>query len=282
MALEVQHREYYFRPSPHRELSPASDSDSDASALSAAQRSPNSDLLKRVEDSLRNAPRKIPKIFRSPSPPPKDTPWFYNPLHDMESIAWIAWKTVIANDIAYNFPKGSRHETYEEGIEDCRERLALAAKATRKLFHGRMDRFIVIATERNLYYTVAECIHPLLRPAIPTFARLRETLVGAYREVEKDTVTIDHTCADGVHEVFAELLKDVADYAKRMNCDMRIQSLSEGERLLEERCENNNRVAKRGREEEGAGSGRRCRRKANVPKSTRILRSHTRAAAGLK
>lgn len=119
----------------------------------------------------------------------------YNPLHDMESLWWIAAHFVINRII------GDRSA-------DQRSMALLETQRAyaRDLFYDddTKCRHWLMVTNYFFEPRIA-LLHPTIQPIAKLLDDLRRKLASAYTEAEKDTSSIDHTAADALYyEPFAE------------------------------------------------------------------------------
>ncbi|KAJ3555678.1 hypothetical protein NM688_g2446 [Phlebia brevispora] len=128
--------------------------------------------------------------------PPPD--FSYNPLHDLESLWWIAAFFIITRTV--------------EGAEDATKKATQRMEAQRKLaydlFSGRTKRYDVIQ-KKDYFMTSLSCLHPSLRKVAKLVESAREHLVTGYITTEKnldpenleikhDVYTAFQTCFDAI------------------------------------------------------------------------------------
>lgn len=83
-----------------------------------------------------------------------------------------------------------------------------------KLFSCNSTRYSVLK-RRSDFRSVMDIVHPSVKPIVSILSDLRDMLVSCYIKVEKNTASIDHTCADGLHEHFSRAFTLISQ-AKKM------------------------------------------------------------------
>lgn len=164
------------------------------------------------------------------------SPWFYNPLHDMESVEWIAIDTVLHHSPICKFPRNSPFRLdYKEGIIQRWERLINASNASYGLFVERSERWSLMVCDGDLAETLSNTLHPALQPLASKFVGMRDFLARSYRKAEENPATIDRGSAEDVCMFFASTLMEIADHIALLECDMRLQPLSSAANKMPQR-----------------------------------------------
>lgn len=144
--------------------------------------------------------------------------WFYNPLHDFESIFWLTLHFLINKDfhsipdMPASAPDALREapvlSVFEvESNEQRKSRIISHWNFGRSLFAGRAGRAHVLGTSGTLRrFLEQHPLHPALEPLDGTLERMRKILVAAYRRVERNTSTITHASARQLPQKFIKLL----------------------------------------------------------------------------
>lgn len=191
MAVEIHVSGYIFRPPPPPlSLSPE----------------PDAALGKKITEAVMNNGIGLQELLASiphkGRPPARPTyPFRYNPLHDMESLWWMAIYFLCKRDLA---------ATEAAGSEADARRAANLRQWTNRLFYDALDRRFALRDGDTL-----ECALSGLRPSLRLAAAMirlwRRILVGCYTRIEKDIPSITHRAADGLHDTFKCHLLEVAD-----------------------------------------------------------------------
>lgn len=158
--------------------------------------------------------------------------WFYNPLHDLESIWWIFKSVLLNKDIVCKRKDSASFEikdpyVFAEETEDERtRRLIYHWQATRSLFSGRTSRADFAYSKGVLVdFLTYHPLHPAIRPLAEILEGMRETLAFRYQHVEKNPSTIDHTSAETVHEKFGKFLWSAWNHMRSTQCEIQLRSL---------------------------------------------------------
>lgn len=125
----------------------------------------------------------------------------YNPLHDMESVWWIAVHSI-----------STRQPCHDQGPLPDDEPWDLEAQrnfATR-LFVTGDDRLRAMVSAQK-FYDDTVVLHPLFGNASWELELLRRSLVITFKKVEKDVAAIDCNCADGLYDTFAAAFLKIAE-----------------------------------------------------------------------
>lgn len=181
---------YCFLPEAERQSAPIAISDEQMAAYhEAVFNDASSDELKRIMPHLRE-----PIAHRSRPPHLR-----YNPLHDMESLWWIAAYFVIKREAI-----ADAESKLVQQPDSLKAQLAYAWT----LFHGgRQRRLDTISNMVDRFSDHIGDLHPAVQPIARTLDQLRGQLLEAYqaaeKDLDKDPESIDHTAADGLHKLFA-------------------------------------------------------------------------------
>ncbi|PSR88600.1 hypothetical protein PHLCEN_2v5127 [Hermanssonia centrifuga] len=146
-------------------------------------------------------PPSAPRPPRRPLFPSK--PFAYNPLHDLESLWWVAVYFVIN--------KGIVHCDDEES-EDFQSRSADQRTFARQLFYDQHTRHNVMVI--NSYFsTKLSCLDPSLLRIGEILEDTRSALVDAYCRVEsmKELEKIDITIVEDVHSIIQDNFREACD-----------------------------------------------------------------------
>ena len=125
----------------------------------------------------------------------------YNPLHDLESLWWIAAQFIIARAV-----------TPEDGCEwseEDRSYFEKHAQFTREVYRTKGARHLVMTTP-FFFILRLELLHPAVRSVGQALRNSRRALVRAYKEAEMDAHTVDFHSADGVHEMLRDCFASVS------------------------------------------------------------------------
>lgn len=126
-------------------------------------------------------------------------PFKYNPLHDLESLWWVAVYYVVGKNPV---------------VPDDRDTAEVDAKRklSAELFSTPTSRVRCILVN-NAFARDVRCLHPSLRQSAKALQTARSTLVKTYRSVETDIPELDHidwNAADRVYEEFIQQFSSIA------------------------------------------------------------------------
>lgn len=148
--------------------------------------------------------------------------WFYNPLHDMESIFWIFARQVLyqdhylcrLDDTTVNHivvpigDKAVQFPTTEDPADRVR-RIKAYSIVGDGLFVSRTHRHTLLTDSIQInMHLVAHPLFPAVRPLGAILTMMRDTLVEQYEKWEAALDKIDHRCAEELHVAFMGMLKD--------------------------------------------------------------------------
>ena len=123
----------------------------------------------------------------------------YNPLHDMESLWWIA--------IYFTFKR-----EVNDGADPLHKPQALRAQHAfaMDIFHGDHDRKHSLLLGQINLMDKLQYLHPVMRPLGKMLEGLRRRLLAAYYDAEDDLTSIDYRAADSLHEHFISTFTRIA------------------------------------------------------------------------
>ncbi|KAJ3559365.1 hypothetical protein NM688_g393 [Phlebia brevispora] len=176
MAVEVQQQEFTFRPTEIRD-----------------ERTFNFTVYDLVLGNVRE--EDIP-----PSPPHHIRPYVkfsYNPLHDLESLWWIAVYFIVKKVATRTVENPAT--SGKESKWDPRPQQAYAAE----LFTTEGGRYKAVALS-GTFHARAQAVNRAVRPIVTILDDIRLQLVSRYNAVEEDPTAINHLCADGFYEMFVK------------------------------------------------------------------------------
>lgn len=208
MAVEVQNMAYRFRP-------PQADVPEDSSQGKRDFHfwEPTDD----DDDDDDEIQQNIPMESRPKTTP--NIPWFYNPIHDMESIMWLSNYFTIGKNI--EFPTTST--TSPTTIKYYRQTINLEAQNDREKRILRQDNY-----SSNLFYQTGyredvlnslsgwdKLIHPVLVEVgvLRILNTVRARLVARYRDVEKD-ISVSTQILAGP-KLYQGMIDDFSDACRR-------------------------------------------------------------------
>ena len=134
-----------------------------------------------------------------------DDPWpelWYNVLHDLESLWWVAAHFIIARAVT---PRDN-----EEWTEEGRRYCELHGRLANEIFYTKGKRESVM-TNQNFLAARIRMLHPALREVGKKLLESRRELVRAHSKAEKVVRKIDCHSADGVHEMLHDCFAFIAE-----------------------------------------------------------------------
>lgn len=117
----------------------------------------------------------------------------YNPLHDLESLWWVAVYFLVTRDVT----RIGQEQPVERPVDDINAQREWAYK----LFWVGDRRLPVIRSGYFFLNAVMPCLCPSLRPLARDLETARQYLVGAYANAEKDD-DVKFDIASGIHHQF--------------------------------------------------------------------------------
>lgn len=207
MAVEVDRRRYMFRPTVRPNSTIASeDSDSDAEW--------------EEEVALREARITDENSFTWPaSPLERDYVFQYNPIHDLESLWWVAMYFLIN--------KQSKHSPSKESSPQAQgntELTPVQRDYARSLFYGGLARLDAIHGGERLEKHMAT-LPSYLSPICAVLLELRRHLVDRYNQVEVDPSSIDKKACGKLYQEFSRCFTTVVGYLKK-NGDVTVRPIA--------------------------------------------------------
>ena len=141
-----------------------------------------------------NAPKPDPPTPGKWAP----TPFHYNPLHDLESLWWIAAFFLFKRDVVLD---------EEEACQPAElARRQAQARDAENLF--KISRSTLLS-KYAVFPAILSSLHPSVQPIGRRLEELRKDLMETYRSAEEDPSTIMHTVADGLHARFRCAFADI-------------------------------------------------------------------------
>ncbi|KAJ3552165.1 hypothetical protein NM688_g4296 [Phlebia brevispora] len=138
--------------------------------------------------------------------PPDRSPFRYNPLHDLESLWWIAANFIRTKCIANNNgPSPAATKPSSSSISEVQPSLSVRER--------RVDTLI---QPYHFWRDTRVLPEPLVQIA-DKLDDLRRQVTLRYLAVEKHTGSIDKACADGLHEAFHQTFAEIAQTASYRN-----------------------------------------------------------------
>ncbi|THG93529.1 hypothetical protein EW026_g7729, partial [Hermanssonia centrifuga] len=135
----------------------------------------------------------------------KDLVFKYNPLHDLESVWWMAVYFVFNREVDID----------DDGVDTETRRMESQRKFARELFYQAIPRLRVMASEA-FFGSHLDCLHPSIAPIGEILEDARIELVAGYRRAEEDIQTIGRHAANGLHAEFKQQFLIIANQL-RMN-----------------------------------------------------------------
>lgn len=207
MSIEVRNQTYYFEPMEE--------------IITGAYAN-----LKDIQTAMRKAGSKPNgKTYTMTVKSSRTRSWFYNPLHDLESIFWILARQVLYQDHYLQRLNGFSANIVTVPIgddlvrfppaEDSRDRVC-RIKAYFALGHGlfisRAHRQAFLQSNKQLSgHLIAYPLLPAVRPLGVALTKMRNDIVKEYIKWEADLDNIDYRCAEQLHVMFANALKCAYD-----------------------------------------------------------------------
>ncbi|KAF7799147.1 hypothetical protein EIP86_010378 [Pleurotus ostreatoroseus] len=207
-SVEVGAGSYCFLPRPKLkplELEDLSTTKAEMLAMALRGLSPA-----KSDSSSPSRPRSSPSspVIQVPIPERERTvivPLRYSPLHDLESLWWVAVYFALKREISMNSTETSLAKHAAEWSREAQRTYA------DKLFFGQDFRLMTISTSGKFFNNGHSVVHPVLHPVIAILDFLRDSLMARYTEIEKDVASIDRKCADGLYDIFIAGFSEIAD-----------------------------------------------------------------------
>ena len=190
---EVEEHRYLFRPLTYDEYPPGNSS-------TTRTKVGNSSGSSASERSHCRSSSTVQVLFR------------YNPLHDLESLWWVAVYFVVGGTLRVFPPRGincaedcySSQPWYAEEIS----RMKVQRRIADSLFITR-DMRSTTMTSYAWFSSDMTCLPCSFRGIGETLAAMRHCLVIRYRQAEEDCTNICLRAGYGLYDVFSQLLLEV-------------------------------------------------------------------------
>ncbi|KAJ3527595.1 hypothetical protein NM688_g8107 [Phlebia brevispora] len=144
--------------------------------------------------------------------PPDRSPFRYNPLHDLESLWWIAANFIQTRCITdNNRPSLAATKPSSSSTSDVPMSSGLSVR------ERRVDTLI---QPYHFWRDTRVLPEPLVQIA-DKLDDLRRQVTLRYLAVEKHTGSIDKACADGLHDAFHQTFAEIAETASYGNLLLR-------------------------------------------------------------
>ncbi|KAF7799146.1 hypothetical protein EIP86_010377 [Pleurotus ostreatoroseus] len=130
----------------------------------------------------------------------------YNPLHDLESLWWVAVYFLLKWEV-----EGDTSEESPQPRNAVNWNREKQRKYADEVFYDRFSRFQIMTMPRIFNCNVLGVINPILYNAVKIMERIRLALVERYGQLEQDPASIDCHCADGFHEKLAAGFRQIAE-----------------------------------------------------------------------
>ncbi len=211
MAVEVSDQGYHFRPSPDPLPPILKDY-----TLRATDFDPISD-----GDSGPSTPSP-PTPISPPRPRQPVTPFRYNPIHDFESLWWLATHLVLKIDALY---------INEKGPPPARSLNQLRGQRNWSLFlsYDRIQRLLAL-TNPPKFQEILCALHPSVKPYGLALDNWRSRITSAHREAQKTPIPDTDEAMLGLYDAFAQDLFTMANALARKTV---VTEESEKERLAQ-------------------------------------------------
>lgn len=222
MAVEVVGQDYMFTPP-----EPSDDGDQEA-------------VIENIRELIASAVCDVMTFDPVYSTPPKTPPppqlWFYNPLHDVESILWLIFWFLFTNDVVCEPQQTPSSDCQPSGSVETDERRTKRIIEHFNLSHSLFDdctgRVGLMCTNILPRFLRSHPLHPAISYLSTPVIKMWKALVATYRKVEEDTTKIDRTCAGGVCDVFNSELERCIKFLRALPANVVLRSLSDEARKL--------------------------------------------------
>lgn len=129
-----------------------------------------------------------------------DVAFRYNPLHDLESVWWIA--------VYFLFKKKVAHDSGEDSA--YKKRLTTQMVYANQLFYNEAKRVRVMTTSTK-FPAMLRCLHPAVQGLGRVLEDIRQELTHLYWMAEQNIAAIDHQVAGLLHQHFAQSLLEISE-----------------------------------------------------------------------
>ncbi|KAF7794450.1 hypothetical protein EIP86_005584 [Pleurotus ostreatoroseus] len=190
IAVEVQSQSYLFLPD---DIEPPSPKEKPPPKYTLYQRffeNPPQDENPVVLD--------LPPTRRE-SPQYQPTFW-YNPLHDLESLWWLSLYFAVKREIL-------NQQSPEENSVVSPPHRACASD----FFENDVIRGSMIQGSSLLLRKAQGVLPPIPFTLVRVLEELLRELIQKYTAAEKDVSALNRNCADGLHEIFQQIFHEIAD-----------------------------------------------------------------------
>ncbi|KAI0943406.1 hypothetical protein AcW1_002575 [Taiwanofungus camphoratus] len=174
IAVEIDSQKYLFQSQPDEDSSSGSDDDSGTSQVSENQSSSSA--------------------LSTDSSKGEDIRFRYNPLHDLESVWWVAVYFLIKKKVVRDSGEDPAYK------EDLATQMAYASQ----LFYGK-ERLAALGHDK-VFSKMLYCLHhPIVRKFGQVLEKIRQKLTRRYRKAERlgHIAAIDHRIANRLHKRFS-------------------------------------------------------------------------------
>lgn len=160
-------------------------------------------------------------------------PWFYNPLHDLESVFWLIAYYILSRDIY--LPDGlDWPSSFQQESETARAaRIKAQYQIIEPLFIQRdsYSRLHILRSFQDLHRQLTEApLHPALQEIGNHLVQVRNALIDQFLISEKTLpIPLDNasSVADDLHKQFGRILHDMrCDLMKNHVFDVRCRPIS--------------------------------------------------------
>ncbi|PSS18944.1 hypothetical protein PHLCEN_2v3160 [Hermanssonia centrifuga] len=141
---------------------------------------------------------------RAVRPLPPHIPLRYNPIHDLESLWWIAVYFVLGMQLKPDSEAESQTFCADELYPTTQQRYYAG-----RLFFNATSRFSVM-NDSTFFAAIVQSLSPSLHDIGMVLEDVRMELFRTYSHVEQDASTIDHKAAEGLHALLLEGFLDIA------------------------------------------------------------------------
>lgn len=218
MAIEVRSQRFRFLPSKQ---------------WKASHRKPRDQYYAAVDALLEPC-----RTLQPPKSQPVKYTWFYNPLHDLESIFWLMLYFTGNKDIVLG-PSIERSNPYTfipETEDQYRDRIVAHWNFGLTLFSARHGRIDVIEQDVLEEHLDLHPLHPAIAPLGDILCQLRVALVSRYQEIECNPPAIQHDAGGTLYDTFQELLREAVVHIQTVPFDVQVQSLRNAVEALPKSC----------------------------------------------
>ena len=215
MALEVDWNEYLFSSGSTDDYQEADTSESEA----------EEEIFEKRAEGPRNAVAAGERVISlKPAQKKSNTfiPFRHNPLHDLESIFWLALYLVVC-------PKLVRPEDSaltEDQWQKCMENSSVLASS---FFNKPSERWRAFQSKTSFKNKLTTPLVPEVHAIITQLETLRQLLYNRYHEVERDmtdTIT-DFGVAKGLYLHFITTFQNIAESLKHEPLKIRVNASTE-------------------------------------------------------